>query len=240
MERLKQIGAGALLAAVSGAATADIAGNVAIVSDYVFRGISQTDEKPAIQGGFDYAHDSGLFLGTWASNVDFNDGDQASTEIDLYGGMTGTVGDLGWKAAAIYYNYPGVSDNSGLKYDYWEFGPTLTYPLGPASASLMVLWSPNFYNETGKGLYSEVGLSAPIGAVTVGGTFGHQDIERNLKFGTPDYNTWSVYASTTYLGLGFKLAYTDTELSDTECFGGGSVVDGWCDPRAVFSVSKAL
>ena len=126
----------------------------------------------------------------WASNVDFSESDfgatdEAHIEVDLYAGMTGKVGDLGWKFGGLYYNYPGVSDNSGLKYDYWEFGPTLTYPVGPATASLLVLWSPNFYNETGKGLYSELGLSAPVGSFTLGGTFGHQDIERNAEVRHP-------------------------------------------------------
>ncbi|MBC7161880.1 MAG: hypothetical protein H5U26_07220 [Immundisolibacter sp.] len=243
---LTSLAAAGLLAATG--AAADITGNVGLTSDYVFRGISQTDEKPAIQGGLDYAHSSGAYAGVWASNVDFNDGDEAQIEIDMYAGMTGKIDDLGWKFGGVYYNYPGVADSSGLKYDYWEFGPTLTYPIGPATASLLVLWSPNFYNETGKGLYSELGLSAPIGPAepggpfgqfNLGGTFGHQDIERNAKFGTPDYNNWSVYASTTVAGVGLKLAYTDTELSKSECFGGGSFGD-WCGGRAVFSVSKAL
>ncbi len=223
----------------SAGAIADVSGNISLTSDYVFRGLSQTDEKPAIQGGFDYAHDSGAYLGVWASNVDFEDGDEAEIEIDLYGGMTGTMGDLGWQFGGIYYNYPGVADSSGLKYDYWEVGPTLTYPVGPATASLMVMWSPNFFNETGKGLYTELGLSAPVGSFEIGGTFGHQDIERNVKFGTPDYNNWSLYASTELAGVGLKLAYTDTELSSSECFGGGVFAD-WCDARAVFSISKDL
>lgn len=235
---LTSLAAAGLLATAG--ATADITGNVGLTTDYVFRGLSQTNEKPAIQGGLDYAHESGAYAGVWASNVDFEDGDEANIEIDLYAGMTGTVGDLGWKFGGLYYTYPGVSDSSGLEYDYWEVGPTLTYPVGPATASLMVLWSPNFYNETGKGLYTELGLSAPVGSFTLGGTFGHQDIERNALFGAPDYNNWSLYASTELAGVGLKLAYTDTNLSGSECFGGSKPYGDWCDGRAVFSVSKAL
>lgn len=235
---LTTLAAAGLLA--TGTVSADITGNIGLTSDYVFRGISQTDEGPAVQGGLDYAHESGAYAGVWASNVDFVDGDEASIEMDLYAGMTGKVGDLDWKFGGVFYAYPGVSDNSGLKYDYWEFGPTLTYPLGPVTSSLLVMWSPNFYNETGKALYSEIGLSVPVGSFTLGGTFGHQDIERNVKFGTSDYNNWSLYASTTVAGIGLKLAYTDTELSKGECFGGASPYDDWCGGRAVFSVSKAL
>lgn len=235
---LTSLAAAALLATVG--ASADVTGNVSLTSDYVFRGISQTDEDPAIQGGFDYAHSSGAYAGVWASNVDFVDGDEAEIEIDLYAGMTGKVGELGWKFGGLYYAYPGVSDSSGLDYDYWEFGPTLTYPVGPATTSLMVMYSPNFFNETGNGLYSELGLSAPVGSFTLGATFGRQNIDRNAKFGTPDYNNWSLYASTTVAGIGLKLAYTDTDLSGGECFGGGSPFGDWCDSRAVFSISKSM
>ena len=70
---LTSLAAAGLLAATG--AAADITGNVGLTTDYVFRGISQTDEKPAIQGGLDYAHSSGAYAGVWASNVDFNDGD---------------------------------------------------------------------------------------------------------------------------------------------------------------------
>ena len=235
---LTPLAAAGLLAAAG--ATADVTGNIALTSDYVFRGISQTNESPAVQGGLDYAHSSGAYAGVWASNVDFVDGDEADIEIDLYAGMTGKLGDLGWKFGGLFYAYPGVSNNSSLKYDYWEVGPTLTYPIGPATAQLLVLYSPNFFFETGKGLYSEIGLSAPIGSFTVGGTFGHQDIERNLKFGTTDYNNWSLYASTTVAGIGLKLAYTDTELSKNECFFGVAPYDDWCGGRVVFTISKAL
>jgi uncharacterized protein (TIGR02001 family) len=237
VDRIKQLGVGGVLAALAGGASAgDVAGNVTLASDYTFRGISQTDEHPAIQGGFDYAHDSGLFLGTWASNVDFDDGDEASTEVDLYGGMAGTLSNgIGWKFSAIYYAYPGADPD----YDYWEFGPALSVPIGPATLTATVLYSPDFFLESGDSLYGELGISAPLGPMTLGASFGHQDIDENATFGTPDYNNWSVYASTTLAGIGLKVAYVDTELSNSECFGGGTFAD-WCQARAVFSISKAL
>jgi uncharacterized protein (TIGR02001 family) len=76
--------------------------NVALTSEYRFRGLSQTDDAPAIQGGFDYEIEvvkpAALYLGAWASNVDFNEGagvDGATIEIDLYGGIKGSHGDSG-------------------------------------------------------------------------------------------------------------------------------------------------
>ncbi|HEX9835331.1 MAG TPA: TorF family putative porin, partial [Alphaproteobacteria bacterium] len=71
--------------------------NVALTSEYFFRGISQTDDSPAIQGGFDWNHEgTGLYLGVWGSNIDFNTGN--SIEIDIYGGIGGTIDKLSWKA----------------------------------------------------------------------------------------------------------------------------------------------
>ncbi len=83
--------------------------NVGVVSDYLFRGVSQTHGKAAVQGGVDYSHSSGLYAGVWASNVtwvkDFLG--KGSTEIDLYGGYKGSVGDIGYDVGIITYKYPG-------------------------------------------------------------------------------------------------------------------------------------
>jgi uncharacterized protein (TIGR02001 family) len=81
----KTLIATALMAAISTTALADISGNVGMTSDYVFRGISQTDNQMAIQGGLDYEHPSGLYVGTWASNVssDFFNGTGNDPQIEL-------------------------------------------------------------------------------------------------------------------------------------------------------------
>lgn len=90
--------------------------NVGAVTDYRFRGIAQTSKKPAIQGGIDFAHKSGFYLGTFASNVkwvkDFNGATKGSYELDLYGGYkTELMKDLALDAGLITYRYPG--NNSG-------------------------------------------------------------------------------------------------------------------------------
>ena len=75
-----------------------ITGNFGITSDYRFRGLQQTDGDPAFQGGFDIAHSSGLYIGTWGSNVSsWAAGPATSTklEIDLYGGYKTSVADVG-------------------------------------------------------------------------------------------------------------------------------------------------
>src|ERR1700755_3440562 len=102
--------AGALMASVAPAAMAQeavtITGNVALATDYAFRGISQTSQNPAIQGGFDAAFgSSGFYAGTWGSNVAFG----GSLELDVYAGWKTTLGPVGLDIGVIDYLYPGAS-----------------------------------------------------------------------------------------------------------------------------------
>ena len=79
------------------------------LSDYAYRGWSQTDERPALQGGFDYAHDSGLYAGVWLERivaVGRQHGRQHSPRLDLYGGYKGTVGAIGYDVGLLQYYYP--------------------------------------------------------------------------------------------------------------------------------------
>jgi len=115
-------------------------GNVGFATDYLYRGISQTSGKPALQGGFDYSHASGLYAGVWASNVSWiQDGlnvpgatstASAGLEIDVYGGYKGSItGDLGFDVGVLTYNYPGHNKTPGgiLKQDTQEVYGALSY-----------------------------------------------------------------------------------------------------------------
>jgi uncharacterized protein (TIGR02001 family) len=88
-------------------------GNLGLVSDYRFRGISQTFKQPAIQGGFDFSHTaSGIYLGNWNSNVNSGAGfPGGSIEMDFYGGWKHSWGDFGLDLGGIYYYYPGTDAN---------------------------------------------------------------------------------------------------------------------------------
>jgi uncharacterized protein (TIGR02001 family) len=86
-------------------------GNLGIFSDYRFRGISQTNKLPAIQGGIDFAMKNGLYLGNWNSNVDSTMYNGANIEMDFYGGYKATFGDFGLDIGGIYYYYPGTGAN---------------------------------------------------------------------------------------------------------------------------------
>jgi uncharacterized protein (TIGR02001 family) len=97
-------------------AASPVTGNISLVSDYRFRGISQTFGKPALQGGFDYAHSSGIYLGNWNSNVSQGAGfPGGNLEMDFYGGWKKAFGDFGLDVGFIYYYYPGTdSPGSGV------------------------------------------------------------------------------------------------------------------------------
>ncbi|WP_133179499.1 TorF family putative porin [Shewanella decolorationis] len=84
---------------------AAVSGNIGGTSNYLWRGVTQTKDAVAIQGGLDYSHDSGFYAGTWASNVDF--GDDTSYELDLYAGYGGNITeDLSYDFGYLYYAYP--------------------------------------------------------------------------------------------------------------------------------------
>ena len=88
--------------------------NVGLFSEYRFRGIAQTAFRPALQGGFDYAHESGFYVGNWNSNVDPSAGyPDGNLEMDFYGGFKPTFGDFGLDIGGIIYYYPGSSVNGG-------------------------------------------------------------------------------------------------------------------------------
>jgi uncharacterized protein (TIGR02001 family) len=110
--------------AAPAAAPSPVTGNMTIASDYRFRGISQTYKGPAIQGGIDYAHDSGFYVGNWNSNVSsvvYTAG--SGIEMDFYGGWKKAFGDFGLDLGYIYYYYPNAQFNSTLgnkKFDNQE------------------------------------------------------------------------------------------------------------------------
>ncbi|MCX7901502.1 MAG: TorF family putative porin, partial [Burkholderiaceae bacterium] len=89
-----------------------LTGNAGLFSDYRFRGFTQTDYKPAFQGGFDFSHKSGFYLGNWNSNVSAVLYNGASLEMDFYGGYKASFGDFGLDVGAIYYLYPGTGKSN--------------------------------------------------------------------------------------------------------------------------------
>ena len=112
-----------------------LTGNVGVYSQYIFRGLTQTNGDAALQGGFDYSHSSGFYAGTWMSNISWLSDSPTATgyasgslEMDFYGGYKGTIsGDLGFDVGLLQYYYPGDVIPGGTKADTLEMYGALTW-----------------------------------------------------------------------------------------------------------------
>jgi uncharacterized protein (TIGR02001 family) len=197
----KALVAGSLLATTS-VASAEFSANVAMTTDYVWRGVSQTMEDPAIQGGFDYSHESGIYLGTWGSNVDF--GGPAHMEMDFYGGWAGEFGDLGVDVGVIAYRY---FDNDDADFEEVYIGGSYKWFSAKLSHDFDSEWT---YIEAGLDfeLPNEIGLALHVG---------------NYDLDSTDYMDYSVGVSKEIGGFGFDLTYYDTDL-DNDPLADGRVV----------------
>jgi len=223
----------------------NIAGSVAFTTDYIFRGISQTDTHPAVQGFLEYSlpvfGDMGTaYVSAWGSNVDFNTPGSGELEVDGTVGLRGALIDkLSYDLNFIYYAYPGSDDI--LNYDNYDVGLKLSYDFGLAVPYAFYRYSPDYYASSGNASYFGAGATVPLPFFTdftpaLMGEVAHQNIKKNATFGTPDYTTWMLGASMTAYTLTFTAQYFDTNLKRAECFGGTDL----CDERFVLTVSKSF
>ena len=227
-------------------------GSVALTSNYMFRGISQTDNQPAIQGSLNYKVDTGLAGisvsgGVWGSNVDFNDGDEAQVELDWSFGLTGEFGDtgLGWTLGGIYYNYPGARGN--LNYDYWEVYPALTYsPIESLALMVAMNYSPDYFAGSGDGyypnataIYTVPGIPTEWFTLKLNGGIAYQFIDDNDRFNAPSYLTWTLGFTVNVKGVDATFAYVDTDIHKRDCFPGTSTRDV-CEAKFVGTLSYAF
>jgi uncharacterized protein (TIGR02001 family) len=225
-------------------AAKNFSGSATLTSDYVFRGLSQTDEDPAVQASFDYKHPAGVFLGAWASNVD-EAISEGNVEIDFYGGYRGQLFEkLSYELSIIYYWYPGGAHDPD--WDFVELHGGLNYafaglPLDP-NVGLGFNYSPDFYGEDGNAYFfnGTLRLTLPYG-LGLGFELGYQDVEGDKLTGNGrgldgkdgfDYLFWKVGLSKEVVGFSLDLSYYDT--SEEQFFGpiGGE--------RAVISISRSF
>ena len=127
MNKVRILAVAGMLGLAPLAASADVSGNIGASSNYVFRGVSLTGNSAAISGGLDYTHSSGLYAGTWISNI------SGSVETDLYAGYSGEYAGVGYDVNYLYYYYPGLNDA-----DYGEISGSLSYKWFTAGVSYTV------------------------------------------------------------------------------------------------------
>jgi len=252
--------AGAVAAALgSGLAVAadsphTLTGNVGLFSQYIFRGLTQTNGDPAVQGGFDYSHSSGFYAGTWASNISWLKDSGAyvsggSGEFDFYGGYKGSFGksDFTFDVGTLYYWYPGDVTPalpgalaSNPKADTWELYGALGWKWFTVKYSHVVSNKAFAVRDANGTYYVDFGVAVPIGTsgVTIDAHYGIQRFkgqdERNLTAGPGgfpvsndnacSYNDWRVGVSYA-LPKDFSIGAYYTDTSSVNTFCYGSVTD---------------
>lgn len=223
----------------------------AVLNEYSYRGISQTQRQVAVQAAFGYETPTvsekiplSAYVGAWGSNVDFpNTG--TSPEIDLLAGFRlkafddKFTADLGY----IRYNYLGAA--SSLFYDFNEFGLVLGYDFGVAQLQGAVRYSPNFFANSGIAWYKWGQITVPLSFIKVNenvsmkafGNLGNQYVERFTNYGIPNDNYWDWQAGIVLSVYGFDLsaAYTGTNLSVQDCLGTQN-----CASRVIVGIAKAF
>ncbi|HKY21548.1 MAG TPA: TorF family putative porin [Vicinamibacterales bacterium] len=202
---------GAALLAGAPSAFAGATGNVGAFSEYMFRGIGQSGGA-AVQGGLDYAHDSGFYAGTWASNIGFGGG----TEMDLYGGFTKKFGEVGFDIGGIYYWYT-EEDEADAELNTFEGYVGLSF--GPVAVKYYYADEANFF--IGDGDAEEAGyllgtLALPItdslNFTSNVGWYSGDEIER-FTGDEDSYIDYSIgLAKTIDGGFTMTLQFIDTDL----------------------------
>lgn len=210
--------------------------NVGVVSDYVFRGISQTQHQPAVQGGVDYAHSSGLYVGAWGSTVewvnrkDWSYQKDNKFEFDLYGGYKNTVGGIGYDVGMIRYYYPGkfqgdynggpnTTANTTEAYVGLTYG-IATFKYSQALTSFMG-WGYDAPSRSSKGsAYYDLTVTYPYNeTVNVIAHIGRQDVKNDNN----NNGQWS---------------YTDYKLGVTKDIGFGVVGLTYTATNAAYDASS--
>ncbi len=198
--------------------------SVALSTDYIWRGYSQTDEEAAISGSFDYAHSSGFYAGTWASNVDFDS--DASIEVDIYAGFGGEIGDsgIGYDVGVLRYMYPSENEldwnevYASVSYSYFSFG---------------IAHSGDVYGTSETGTYYSLGFDyeLPYG-VALGAGYGYYDYDDDVS--EDNHQDYRVSLAKDFVGFTFDVSYYGMDDDGEDAYG------DLADDRVVFTISKSM
>ena len=206
----------------------DVAFGAALTSDYMFRGITQTDHEPALQPYIESSY--GIFYsGVWASNVDFRTPDP-DVEVDLYGGIRPTFGPVSADISYLHYFYPGAPDT-----DYGEVFGKLSFTAAEMlEFGTLVAYAPDYGQLGDESFYVEGNATVSLPHdISLSGAVGWQTY--GPVVGLSEYLTWNVGASYTWKAATFDLRYHDTDLSSDTC-GAEYPSDDSCDARIVATI----
>jgi uncharacterized protein (TIGR02001 family) len=227
-----------------------LAGNAGLFSDYRFRGFTQTGYGPAFQGGIDFSHKSGFYLGNWNSNIEQGAFNGASLEMDLYGGYKMNAGPVGLDFGYLHYFYPksGALGTTKIKNGELYVGGTV----GPVSAkvyySVTKFFSigdpPSYPNADTKGSwYLDLsGSYEVVPKLTVAAHYGYQKIENGKQAGLIDDKVSDYRVGVTYDldGWGLGAAVVGTSKKDLITTAVSNFNEGGGKTGVVVSVSKSF
>lgn len=201
----------------------EITANINLTNDYRLRGISQTDRGRAVQGGFEYNRNDGIYAGVWASNVDFAD----NIMMSYYGGFQGDLtNEIGFDVGVRAYEYPGFSANNNV-----EVYGGLNY----AGITGKLTYSDSYFASRARAVYGELGYGMELAPnLSLDLHIGMTEANRNL-FGNKDrYVDYGVMLGTELFGLDVSAGWVDTNLNRGNC---GSNA---CGSRVLLSVGASL
>lgn len=206
-------GLGWMMLTLSFNASAGFSGTATVVSDYDYRGYSQTAGDWALQGSVDYEHESGFYASAWGSSLDWGSDSDADIEIDYIAGFTEDFGDSGvaWDVGLLYYSYPGISSANfleiygGLSWSYFSVKLSYSDDFAGLGASAWYLDGGASYDwGNGFGVFAFAGYS-------FGNAFERSE---GLPFGAPDYYNYGVgvgYSIGDHVSLQAKAVGTNQE-----------------------------
>lgn len=218
----------------------EVSGGAAVVSQYRFRGIGLSDEKPALQGWAEAEHESGVYAGFWGSSLDgFGELGGSNFELDLYAGYRTQVAEsLTLDAGLLYYAYPG---STGGDFEFFEPYARAGFDIGPASVTLGAAFAPA---QDGIGGNSNLYVSAaastdiPGTPLSLDASIGRSEGDTTLTPGG-GYTDWSLGASASWQALTARIAYVGTDISDAEALSAGATPD-IVDDAVVFSLTASF
>jgi uncharacterized protein (TIGR02001 family) len=228
--RLSQGLAALVMVASASVAHAELSGTVTAVSDYDFRGITQTAQDPALQASLDWASENGFYIGAWGSNIDFGDSFDADIELNLYSGFTGGE-DVTWDVGIVYRAYPGETDGN-----WAELYGSVAYGFLKGK-----IWYTDEFSGFGNGwaLYYDASAAWELPAnFGVNAHIGYSDGDGIDDAFGDSYMDWSV--GVTYPLGNFTLGLTWVDGSDLEAFDGTPGDISSSEARAIFSVSTTF
>jgi len=230
----------------------EVTGNVAFTTDYVFRGISLSEENLAIQGQFDATHSSGAYIGTWASSVS-GYGPGGSAELDVYVGYAGEINGFGYDVFATRFIYPASGKGDTTKdhqyNDYHEYTLALSYSLSMGTTfGIQYDYAPHWAGEsTGTAENYLFNVIHDLGdGLSIGASVGRQEFRDDNAIrqfnaddfgneGVDDYTYYGANVSYSVNDFTLSLDFSDTNIENN---GNGNDVEDASDGRVYFTLSK--